>query len=642
MNLIHAATDNALPGTAAGRALFKEISIMCGICGFTGTPEQPEKILEHMLQTIRHRGPDGLDYKIMDGAALGFVRLSIIDLEGGMQPLTNEDGTKTLVFNGEIYNFPDLRKDLLAKGHTFKTRTDSETILHGFEEYGTEIVKKLRGMFAFAIWDESAQTLFCARDGFGIKPCYYMNCGGHLVFASEIKSLLQFPGFKKELNPDALEEYLSFQYSALPETFFKGIFQLPAGCTLTWHNGDTAVRRYFDPKLHPAKTGDESAIIKKMEQVIDDSVKAHMISDVEVGTYLSGGVDSSYVAASFTGAKAFTVGFLDKNSAYNEMNAAEGLAKKLHLEHHTRTITPEDFWGAIPSVVYHLDEPVSDACSVAQYFVAQEAAKKVKVVVSGEGADELFGGYNIYLEPTDLRWVQRLPKPVRNGLAKLGARLPETIRGRNYLIRAGKDVETRFIGNANIFSNEERRALLREKTNAPSTNELLQETYRKAAGLSDLDKMQYVDLVWWLTGDILPIADKMSMAHSLELRVPYLDREVFRLARKLPVSARINHHQTKYCFRKMTEKKLPQESSRRKKLGFPVPIRVWLKEEQYYSHVKEYFTGEAAAKYFHTDQLLKLLDDHKDGRRDNSRKIWTVYIFLVWYSIFFEGKTLTA
>jgi len=613
---------------------------MCGICGFTGAPAHQEDILNNMLQSIRHRGPDGLDYKIMEGASLGFVRLSIIDLEGGMQPLTNEDGTKTLVFNGEIYNFPDLRKDLIAKGHVFKTRTDSETILHGYEEYGPSIVKKLRGMFAFAIWDETKQTLFSARDCFGIKPYYYMDCKGHFVFASEIKSLLQFPGFKKELNPAALEEYLSFQYSALPETFFKGIYQLPAGCTLTWQNGETTLRRYFDPKLHPAKSGDETAIIKKMEQVIDDSVKAHMISGVEVGTYLSGGVDSSYVAASFTGAKAFTVGFLDKNSAYNEMNAAEGLAGKLHLEHYTHTITPDDFWNAIPSVVYHLDEPISDACAVAQYFVAQEAAKKVKVVVSGEGADELFGGYNIYLEPTDLRWIQRLPGPARKVLAELAGKLPEKIKGRNYLIRAGKDVESRFIGNANIFSNEERRALLREKTDAPSTGELLRETYTKAAGLSDLDKMQYVDLVWWLAGDILPIADKMSMAHSLELRVPYLDREVFRLARKLPVSARINHHQTKYCFRKMTEKKLPQESSQRKKLGFPVPIRVWLKEDQYYNHVKECFTGAAASQYFYTDQLIKLLDDHRDGKRDNSRKIWTIYIFLVWYSIFFEQKPI--
>lgn len=615
---------------------------MCGICGFTGTVEQPEMILEQMLQTIRHRGPDGLDYKIMDGAAVGFVRLSIIDLEGGMQPLTNEDGTKTLVFNGEIYNFPELREDLLAKGHVFRTRTDSETILHGYEEYGASIVKKLRGMFAFSIWDETTETLFSARDCFGIKPYYYMNCGGHLVYASEIKSLLHFPGYKRELNTDALEAYLSFQYSALPETFFKGIFQLPAGSTLTWHAGKTTIRKYFDPRLSPAKSADESAVIKKMEQVIDDSVHAHMISDVEVGTYLSGGVDSSYVAASFTGAKAFTVGFLDKNSAYNEMNAAEGLAAHLRLEHYTRTITPDDFWNAIPSVVYHLDEPISDACSVAQYFVAEEAAKKVKVVVSGEGADELFGGYNIYLEPGDLKWIQKLPRPIRNGFAKLAAKLPDHVKGKNYLIRAGKDVESRFIGNANIFSNEERRALLRIETNAPSTTELLEETYKKAAGLSDVDKMQYVDLVWWLAGDILPIADKMSMAHSLELRVPYLDREVFRLARKLPLQAKINHHQTKYCFRKMTEKRLPQESSRRKKLGFPVPIRVWLREERYYQHVKEQFTGKTASEYFHTDQLVRLLDDHKNGICDNSRKIWTVYIFLVWHALFFEDKTIKA
>ena len=608
---------------------------MCGICGFTGQIDNTEQTLEAMLAAIRHRGPDGQQYRILDGASVGFVRLSIIDLDGGMQPLSNEDGTKTLVFNGEIYNYPDLRRDLIAKGHVFRTKTDSETILHGYEEYGQDIVKHLRGMFAFSIWDDVTKTLFSARDFFGIKPYYYLHAGGHFVFASEIKSLLQFPGYTKKLNTAALEEYLSFQYSALPETFFQGIYQLPAGCTLTWHDGVLQVRRYFDPMLKPAQDCDEDKIVQKMEEVIGDSVRAHMISDVEVGSYLSGGVDSSYVAASFTGAKAFTVGFLDKDSPYNEMTAAENLASKLGLEHHTHTITPEEFWDAIPSVVYHLDEPVSDACSVAQYYVAKEAAKKVKVVVSGEGADELFGGYNIYLEPSDLKWVSWMPKGLRRGAARAASHLPERVKGRNYLIRASKSVEDRFIGNANIFSNEERRALLRVTTDAPDTGTLLAETYKKAGKLSDLDKMQYVDLVWWLAGDILPIADKMSMAHSLELRVPYLDREVFKMARRLPEKARTGHHQTKYCFRKMTEKKLPQESSRRKKLGFPVPIRVWLKEEKYYQHIKTYFTGEAAEQFFHTDQLLRLLDDHRDGVRDNSRKIWTVYIFLVWYEVFF-------
>ena len=612
---------------------------MCGICGFTGTADHAPETLDAMLQAIRHRGPDGQQYRILNGASLGFVRLSIIDLAGGMQPLSNEDGSKTLVFNGEIYNFPELREELEAAGHVFRTRTDSETILHGYEEYGPDIVHRLRGMFAFAIWDDRTGTLFSARDGFGIKPYYYTQVDGHFVFASEIKSLLLFPGFEKQLNEAALEEYLSFQYSALPETFFKGVFQLPAGSMLTWQSGSLTVSRWFDPALQPARTGDEASVIRRMEKVIDDSVHAHMISDVEVGTYLSGGVDSSYVAASFTGAKAFTVGFLDKDSPYNEMHAAESLASELHLEHHTHTITPEEFWDAIPSVVYHLDEPVSDACSVAQYYVAKEAAKKVKVVVSGEGADELFGGYNIYLEPTDLRYITRLPKPVRHLLSAAAEKIPGHIKGKNYLIRGGKDVEDRFIGNANIFSNEERRRLLRIKTGAPDTQELLAETYRKAAGLSDLDKMQYVDLTWWLTGDILPIADKMSMAHSLELRVPYLDKKVFEMARHLPETARINHHQTKYCFRKMTEKKLPRSSSQRKKLGFPVPIRVWLKEEPYYLHVKAYFTGEDAGQFFHTEQLVKLLDDHKNGLADNSRKIWTVYIFLVWYKVFFRQES---
>lgn len=613
---------------------------MCGICGFVGEQEGKEAIVYDMLKAIRHRGPDGQDVRIREDAALGFCRLSIIDLEGGMQPMDNEDGEMTLVFNGEVYNYKALRKKLEKAGHVFANHSDSETVLHGFEEYGTSVVDHLRGMFAFAIWDEKKKRLFAARDFFGIKPFYYAMINGCFVFASEIKSILEFPGCPREVNREALEQYLSFQYSILDETFFKGIYRLPAGSILTYENGQIKVEQYFDPVLTPKKMHGDQKIMDRLEKVLKESVNTHMVSDVEIGAFLSGGVDSSFVAERFTGNKAFTVGFMDKNSKYNEIEVSEELAKKLELEHHTKNIDRDEFWEAVPKVMYYLDEPSGDASAIALYFVSQEAARYVKVVTSGEGADELFGGYNIYLEPEALKWMSWIPKGIRKKIGNLAARLPEKIKGRNYLIRAAKDVEERFIGNANIFSNEERRQILRVPTDALPTEQFLKKYYDKAANLKDVDKMQYVDLTCWLEGDILLNADRMSMAHSLELRVPYLDKEVFKVAQVMPSNAKTRNNQTKYLFRKVTEKYLPLESSSRKKLGFPVPIRVWLKEEPCYLAVKDAFLSDTAREYFNCDQILKLLDEHKKGIRDNSRKIWTVYMFLVWHQVYFEGKSI--
>lgn len=615
---------------------------MCGICGFIGYQKDEEQIIRCMLEAIRHRGPDGQDVRVQGGATLGFCRLSIIDLDGGMQPMENETKDMALVFNGEIYNYRVLRKQLEEKGHVFTSHSDSETLLHGYEEYGEKLLDKIRGMFAFAVWDEKKKTLFAARDFFGIKPFYYSVIDGCFVFASEIKSILEFPRYHREVNTEALEQYLSFQYSVLDETFFKGIYRLPAGCFLKYENGQVHVTRYFDPILTPKNIHNEKKLQERLEKALTHSVRCHMISDVEIGAFLSGGVDSSFVAEQFSGKKAFTVGFMDMQSKYNEIEAAADLAEKLELEHHTKIIGKEEFWEAVPKVMYYLDEPSGDASAVALYFVSEEAAKYVKVVTSGEGADELFGGYNIYLEPEALKWMKWIPKKIRRSIGKQAVKLPETVRGRNYLIRASKDVEERFIGNANIFSTEERRKILRKASGAQETDAFLQKYYDKTAGLKDIDKMQYIDLTCWLEGDILLNADRMSMAHSLELRVPYLDKEVFKAAQIMPAKMKTRHNQTKYLFRKVTEKYLPAESARKKKLGFPVPIRVWLREDPYYDKVKEAFESEAARKYFHTEELLKLLDEHKSGQKDNSRKIWTVYTFLVWYRIYFPLSGVCA
>lgn len=611
---------------------------MCGICGFVGnkySKEEKEVILKKMMDAMRHRGPDSDGVYATDDAGLGFVRLSIIDLADGAQPMYNEDKNLALVFNGEIYNYRSLKNDLLDKGHQFSNKSDSETLLHGYESYGTDLVNKLRGMFGFAIWNQAEKKLFAARDFFGIKPFYYTIVDGNFVFASEIKCLLEFPGFKREVNQAALEEYLSFQYSALEETLFKGVYRLLPGHFLTYEDGNLKIEKYFDSMLTPKNMGDDEQIVDRIEKVMKDSVDHHMIADVEVGAFLSGGVDSSYIAAEFSGDKAFTVGFLDEKNHYSEISYAKDLAKELGLEHHTKIISKEEYWDAIPKIMWHLDEPSGDAAAIALYFVAQEAAKYVKVVTSGEGSDELFGGYTIYHEPMSLKYYTWLPKGFRKAVGKLARKLPD-VKGKSFLIRGSKDVQERFIGNANIFTNKERRKLLKNRTGAPTTEKLLQPIYDRASKLDDMNKMQYVDLNCWLPGDILQKADRMSMAHSLELRVPFLDKEVFKIARCLPTKAKIRGNQTKYLFRKASEHVLPEVTAERKKLGFPVPIRVWIKEEPWYSEIKELFTSEAAEEFFNTDILVGLLEEHKAGHKDNSRKIWTVFSFLTWHKVFFE------
>ena len=610
---------------------------MCGICGIIGETKDKEKVLARMMKVMEHRGPDGGDTYASDGALLGFRRLSIIDLDTGMQPMVNEDGSMALVFNGEIYNYQTLRKVLKQKGHEFRNSSDSEVILHGYEEYQKELLGKLRGMFGFAVWDDKKKSLFAARDYFGIKPFYYAVVENTLVFASEIKCILEYPGYQKKVNEEALEQYLSFQYSALPETFFKGIYKLLPGHYLTFENQELKVGRYFEPTLDPGAKESESAMIAETRKVMNQSVKRHLISDVEVGSFLSSGVDSSLIAALSKCNRTFTVGFAHEGDKYNEITYAKELSKKIGIENQCKYISREEFKEAIPKVMYHMDEPLADASAVALYFLAQEASKKVKVVLSGEGADEIFGGYNIYLEPKALGWSRWIPLKVREKLASVAERLPRHMKGRNYLIRAARPLSKRYIGNAYIFTADERKRLLRRKKEGPKPNELLKKEYDKMRGLPDSDQMQALDLVYWLPGDILLKADKMSMAHSLEVRVPFLDKDVFEVARRIPHSLKTKKYTTKYVLRKVADEYLPEQVAKKKKLGFPIPIRNWFKEEDWYQQIKTAFTGETAAKYFHTKGLVRLLEEHRSGREDNSRKIWTVYAFLVWHQVFFEA-----
>ena len=592
-----------------------------------------------MMNKIIHRGPDSAGTHSDEDVTMGFRRLSIIGLEDGSQPMYNEDGSIVICFNGEIYNYQPIKEMLIEKGHVFKSHADTEVLIHLYEEKGEEMLNDLRGMFAFAIYDMKNKKLFAARDFFGIKPFYYGVFNNHLLFGSEIKSFLAFPDFKKEVNTVALENYLTFQYSVLDETFFKGVYKLKPGHYLVYKDGKIDVKRYFQPKFEPEKAGLQDTI-KKIEDVMLDSVKTHKISDVEVGSFLSSGVDSSFVAATFKGDKTFTVGF--DYEKYNEIGYAEKLSEKVGIDNYSKIISTDEYWDSLGKIQYHMDEPLADPSAVALYFVSKLASKHVKVALSGEGADEFFGGYNIYREPMDLQITKLIPKPLRKGIAAIMKALPFRFKGKNYLIRASMDLEDRFIGNAKMFSEKERERILKNPTGKYNHKEITKPYYDFTKGQDDVTRMQFIDLNLWMVGDILLKADKMSMANSLEVRVPFLDKEVFEVARHVQPDYRVNREATKYAFRMAAKDYLPEEVASKKKLGFPVPTRVWLKDEKYYNIVKTAFQSEAAQKYFNTDKIVKYLDDHKNGKADNSRKVWTIYMFLVWYNQFFGNEEKEA
>ena len=607
---------------------------MCGICGFTGELEHRDDVLKKMTDVITHRGPDSDGYFTDNYISMGFRRLSIIDLEKGDQPIESEDGNLVITFNGEIYNYKELRKELEELGHSFKTSSDTEVLLTAFAEWGEDMLDRLRGMFAFAIYNKETKALFLARDFFGIKPLHYTQIGDDLVYASEIKSILEHPNFVKEFNEKALDAYLSFQYCPQPMTFFKNVYCLLPGHFLWYRDGVVEIQRYFEPKFKPDNEMSEQQAVDQIASVFEDSVNAHKIADVEVGCFLSSGVDSSLVSTYFEGQKTFTVGF-DFGERYNEITWAEALSEKIGVEHHSKLISSEEFWAAVPKVQYHMDQPLADPSCIALYFVAKLASEHVKVVLSGEGADELCGGYTIYNDPRVFKWYQKIvPYFLRRGIGAIAKKLPD-IKGRDYLIRATHPLEKRFIGNAYMYDQKQKQQILKNSSIASDPSKLCRRLYTRARRYDDVTKMQYLDINMWMVGDILLKADRMSMANSLELRVPFLDKEVFKVASTLPTDLRVNKFNTKYAMRKAAARRLPDEVAEKEKLGFPVPTREWLKDDHYYNVVKDMFMSPTAEKFFNTDMLLDFLDDHFDEKEDNSRKIWTIYVFLVWYEIYF-------
>lgn len=608
---------------------------MCGFVGFCSKNVKDRNVIKEMNNQIIHRGPDSDGYYFDKDVNFGFRRLSIIDLHEGSQPILNESGDTAIIFNGEIYNFQELREDLVAKGYKFKTHTDTEVILHGYEEYGEEgILAKLRGMFAFTIWDSKKEKLFGARDHFGIKPYYYALLDGDLLFGSEIKSFLKYPKFKKEVNEKALKHYLVFQYNPLEETFFKGVKKLRPGHYYIYENGKMEIKTYYNLTLdYKDMTFDEA--VGKIEKEVEESVKYHKISDVEVGSFLSGGVDSSYVVATALPDKTFSVGF--DNKGFNETMYAKELSDSLGIKNFAKLITPDEFFEGINKVQYYSDEPHANLSSVPLYFLSKLASEQVKVVLSGEGADELFAGYNEYADALPQRMYRKLPFSLRHKLY-LKYKDRKHFRGQTIILKYGQKVEDRYIGPAEIMSDELANSLVTSKyKNAETSRDLTKKYYDEVKNMDDVSKRLYLDMKMWIVEDILLKADKMTMANSIELRVPLLDKKMWELARTIPVKHKVHNEITKYAFRRAAKNKLPEDWAKRRKLGFVVPFVLWIKEEKYYKIVKEVFNKDFVSEFFDKDKINKLLDDHFNGITNNGRKVYTIYTFLKWYEIYFKG-----
>ena len=618
---------------------------MCGFVGFTGQIDNRQQVLDAMMDRIVHRGPDMGGSHLTDEVALGFRRLSILDLsEAGAQPMGNEDGSVFVTFNGEIYNFQELRAELEAAGHTFHCHADTEVLVHGYEEWGEKLVDRLRGMYGFVIYDGRAHKLFGARDIFGIKPFYYYRADGRngrpntgaFLFGSEIKSFLEHPDFVKAVNPQALRPYLTLQFPATDETFFAGVYKLPAAHCFTYDlaSGSIDIRRYWDADFSDDNSKTFEEYVEACDQVVHESVAAHRIADVKVGSFLSGGVDSSYIAACLMPDTTFSVGFDYKD--FNETNYAAELSDKLGIKNVRKMITADEFFDVLPRIQYHMDEPQSNLSSVPLWFLAELAAKDVTVVLSGEGADELFAGYAWYEDTREVaRYKRIVPRAIRRALGRF-VENKHYFKGRNFLLKGAEMPEKWFVGQGFGYREGEANDVLKPAyAKGPDAFELCAPVYGRVKNFCALSKQQYLDMNMWLPGDILLKADKMCMAHSLELRVPFLDKKVMEFAEHVPARFRVNENGNKQVLRHAANRCLPDEWATRPKKGFPVPLKFWLREQKYYDYVKEYFTAPWASEFFDTSKLMQMLDDHFEGRALNQRKIYTALTFLIWYKRYF-------
>ncbi|WP_203288474.1 asparagine synthase (glutamine-hydrolyzing) [Metabacillus sp. cB07] len=615
------------------------------MCGFAGVVDYSQskkteyrELIKNAGRMIRHRGPDDSGMFEDEHVIFAFRRLSIIDAKGGHQPMPYQNGRYHIVFNGEIYNYVELRKHLLSKGASLKTETDTEVIVALYHLYGAEVVDYLRGMFSFLIWDRLNMHLFGARDHFGIKPLYYIEDGHTVLFASEMKSIKEHSS-DPVIDGQSLQHYLSFQYVPDPRTIQEHIQKVPPGSVFSKTIGQPLqIERYWKPMLEPKRQADEKKMIRNIQEALIDSVNLHMRSDVPVGSFLSGGVDSSIIASIarkyHPGLKTFSVGF--RQSGYSEIDVAKETAAAIGVENVSYYVDHEEFMRELPKIIWHMDDPVADPASIPLYFVAREARKQVTVVLSGEGADELFAGYNIYKEPGDLSVFTYMPDSFKKALKQLSAIFPEGMKGKSFIERGTTLLEERYIGNANIFSASEKKMMLTNMEQYEKPTGITKCLFDEVRQLDSVSRMQYIDLMTWLKGDILVKADKMTMAHSLELRVPFLDKEVFRSAAQIPHEWKVKNSETKYLLRKAVRDLVPPHVLHRRKLGFPVPIRDWLKDEMY--EWARSLLMESGTDYLLDKTLaLGMLEKHRRGEGDYSRKIWTVLTFILWHQVFIEN-----
>lgn len=604
---------------------------MCGIVGFVNNKENKEKIIKDMSKKIEHRGPDGEGFYIDDNCALAHRRLAIIDLNTGAQPIYNEDKSKVIIYNGEVYNFKELKEALLKKKHVFKTKTDTEVILHGYEQWGEKLPNHLRGMFSFAIWDKNKNELFMARDGFGIKPLYYAKFNDTFMFASEPKAFLANPDFEKKLNTDILSAYLCFNSVPTSETFFKGVYRLDPGTYLIYKDGKIKIKSFFTLEFKE-KNDDMDKIVDNIDKAMKNSVEYHQISDVEVGSFLSSGIDSSYIVSLAKPDKTFTVGY--DNPKFDEISYAKDLSDKLGIENYSKKITMDEYIESFPKIMYYMDEPLADPSAIALYFVSEIASKEVKVVLSGEGADEFFAGYNSYQEELTMQGYMKLPYFLRHIVSNIVSIFPD-IRGFNFLYRRGQKLENYNIGLGRVFRDKEAQSIVKIP-NQINTKDIVKNVYDRYKDNSTLIQRQMIDYYYWLVNDFLHAVDRNTMMFGLEARTPFLDNKVYEVAKSLPTYAKINKETTKVALRKAASKVIPNEAYKKKKLGFPVPLREWIKTDKLYNIIKEKFNGESAKLFFDTKKINKLLEEHKNGKRDSYKKVWTIYTFLVWYDIYFN------
>ncbi|WP_280504977.1 asparagine synthase (glutamine-hydrolyzing) [Nocardia farcinica] len=633
---------------------------MCGLLGFLTADAATSEVVDQVynaLHCMRHRGPDERGTWHDDHLVFGFNRLSIIDIEHSHQPLRwgppESPERYALTFNGEIYNYLELREELSAAhaaefgdAPMFRTEGDSETIVAAFHYWGVDAVAKLRGMFAFAIWDTERGELFLARDPFGIKPLFLATGPGGTAFGSEKKSLLDLlPALRlgDELDPRALEHYTVLQYVPEPETLHKGIRRLESGTYAVVRPGaEPQITRYFTPRftVRPFTPGSEQARYNEIAAALEDSVAKHMRADVTVGSFLSGGIDSTAVAALAMRHNpnliTFTTGF--EREGYSEVDVAAESAAAIGARHIVKVVSPAEFAAAIPEIVWYLDDPVADPALVPLYFVAKEARKHVKVVLSGEGADELFGGYTIYREPLSLKPFEYLPKGLRRLAGRLSERIPDGTRGKSLLHRGSLTLEERYYGNARSFSDAQLRAVLREFRPEWTHQDVTAPIYAQSRGWDPVARMQHLDLFTWLRGDILVKADKMTMANSLELRVPFLDNEVRRVAEQLPYDQKLTKETTKYALRQALEGIVPAHVLHRAKLGFPVPLRHWLRGTELYDWAHAQIADSQTDHLLDKAAITSMLVEHREGRSDHSRRLWTLLVFMVWHGIFVEDR----